>query len=95
MWVSQYEGSQIEKVGMLKMDFLGLKTLSILKDAVSNIKKSRGIDIDINTIPIDDKATFELFSRGDSVATFQFESDGMRKWLRELSRAQWIIYPIL
>jgi len=84
MWVSQYEGSQIEKVGMLKMDFLGLKTLSILKDAVSNIKKSRGIDIDIDAIPIDDKATFELFSRGDSVATFQFESDGMRKWLREL-----------
>ncbi|EKD32131.1 MAG: hypothetical protein ACD_77C00174G0021 [uncultured bacterium] len=84
MWVSQYDGSQIEKVGMLKMDFLGLKTLSILKDAVSNIKKARGIEIDINSIPIDDKPTFELFSRGDSVATFQFESDGMRKWLREL-----------
>lgn len=84
IWVSQYEGSQIEKVGMLKMDFLGLKTLSILKEAVDNIKKSKGIEIDINSIPIDDEATFDLFSRGDSVATFQFESDGMRKWLREL-----------
>ncbi len=84
IWVSQYEGSQIEKVGMLKMDFLGLKTLSILKEAVENIKKSRGIAVDINNIPIDDNETFELFSRGESIATFQFESDGMRKWLREL-----------
>ena len=84
IWVSQYEGSQIEKVGMLKMDFLGLKTLSIIKESLSNIKKSKGIDIDIETIPIDDKTTFELFSRGDTVGTFQFESDGMRKWLREL-----------
>ncbi|OFY39446.1 MAG: DNA polymerase III subunit alpha [Bacteroidetes bacterium GWF2_40_14] len=84
IWVSQYEGSQIEKVGMLKMDFLGLKTLSIIKDAVKNIKHSRGIDLDIDSIPIDDKATYAMFSRGDSVATFQFESDGMRKWLREL-----------
>ncbi len=84
IWVSQYDGSQIEKVGMLKMDFLGLKTLSILKEAVENIRKSRGVVVDINSIPIDDKETFELFSRGDSIATFQFESDGMRKWLREL-----------
>ena len=84
IWVSQYEGSQIEKVGMLKMDFLGLKTLSILKEAVENIRKSKGVVIDINAIPIDDKETFELFSRGESIATFQFESDGMRKWLREL-----------
>ncbi|PKO95593.1 MAG: DNA polymerase III subunit alpha [Bacteroidetes bacterium HGW-Bacteroidetes-7] len=84
IWVSQYDGSQIEKVGMLKMDFLGLKTLSVIKDTVVNIKKSRGIDIDIDTIPIDDSLTYELFSRGDTVGTFQFESDGMRKWLREL-----------
>jgi len=84
IWVSQYEGSQIEKVGMLKMDFLGLRTLSIIKDAIVNIKKSRGVDIDIDAIPLDDEATYALFSRGDSVATFQFESDGMRKWLREL-----------
>lgn len=84
IWVSQYEGSQIEKVGMLKMDFLGLRTLSIIKDALANIRRSRGIDIDIDHIPLDDEATYALFSRGDSVATFQFESDGMRKWLREL-----------
>ncbi len=84
MWVSQYEGSCIEEVGMLKMDFLGLKTLSILRDAVENIKLSKGIAIDINNIPIDDTKTYALFSRGESVGTFQFESDGMRKWLREL-----------
>lgn len=84
MWVSQYEGSFIEDVGMLKMDFLGLRTLSILKEAVNNVKKHRGIDIDIEAIPIDDKATFDLFSRGDTVAVFQFESPGMQKWLREL-----------
>ena len=84
MWVSQYEGSFIEEVGMLKMDFLGLKTLSIIKEALSNIKKHRGIDLDIDNIPLDDKATYDLYSRGDTVGTFQFESDGMRKWLREL-----------
>jgi len=84
IWVSQYDGSHIEKVGMLKMDFLGLKTLSIIKDCIKNIKHSRGEDLDIDTIPLDDRNTYELFSKGDSVATFQFESDGMRKWLREL-----------
>ena len=84
MWVSQYEGSFIEDVGMLKMDFLGLRTLSILKEAVNNVKKSKGIEIDIEAIPIDDKKTFELFGRGDTVAVFQFESPGMQKWLREL-----------
>lgn len=82
--VSQYEGSYIEDVGMLKMDFLGLRTLDILKEAVSNIKESRGIDIDIEKIPIDDKKTFKLFSRGDTIATFQFESPGMQKHLRAL-----------
>lgn len=84
MWVSQYEGSFIEEVGMLKMDFLGLSTLSIIKETLSNIKKHRGIDVDIDRIPLDDKATFDLYSRGDTVGTFQFESEGMRKWLREL-----------
>jgi DNA polymerase-3 subunit alpha len=84
MWVSQYEGTCIEDVGMLKMDFLGLKTLSILRDAVENIKAVRGIDIDLARLPLDDAKTYELFSRGDTVGTFQFESDGMRKWLREL-----------
>ena len=84
IWVSQYEGSLIEKVGMLKMDFLGLRTLSIIKEALSNIRKSRGLELDIDSIPLDDEATFKLFGRGDTIGTFQFESDGMRKWLREL-----------
>ena len=83
-WISQYEGTRIEDVGMLKMDFLGLRTLSILKETLANIKKHRGLDIDINSVPLDDKATFKLFGRGDTVATFQFESPGMQKWLREL-----------
>ncbi len=84
MWVSQYEGSFIEDVGMLKMDFLGLRTLSIIKEALSNIKKHRGIEIDIDHIPLDDKKTYALFCKGDTIATFQFESPGMQKWLREL-----------
>lgn len=84
MLVSQYEGSLIEQVGMLKMDFLGLKTLSILKDAVTNIQAHHQHTIDLNTLPLDDTPTYQLFSRGDTVGVFQFESDGMRKWLREL-----------
>ena len=82
--VTQYEGSVIEDVGLIKMDFLGLRTLSIIKEALSNIKKSRGIDVDINNIPLDDPATYELFCSGDTVATFQFESAGMQKYLKEL-----------
>ncbi|MCQ2276568.1 MAG: DNA polymerase III subunit alpha [Bacteroidales bacterium] len=82
--VTQYEGSVIEDVGLIKMDFLGLRTLSIIKEALSNIKKSRGIDVDINNIPLDDPATYELFCNGDTVATFQFESAGMQKYLKEL-----------
>ncbi len=82
--VSQYEGSLIESVGLLKMDFLGLRTLSIIKEALANIRQSRGIQVDIDHIPLDDAKTYELFGRGDTVAIFQFESDGMQKWLREL-----------
>ncbi|HOY31585.1 MAG TPA: DNA polymerase III subunit alpha [Bacteroidales bacterium] len=82
--VTQYEGSHVESVGLLKMDFLGLKTLSIIKDALENIKFSKGIDIDLNNIPLDDKASYELFSNGNTTAIFQFESDGMKKHLREL-----------
>ena len=84
MWVSQYEGCYIEEVGMLKMDFLGLKTLSIIKNALKNIKMSKGFDLDIAHISLEDQPTYDLFGRGDTVGTFQFESDGMRKWLREL-----------
>jgi len=84
LMVTQYEGKLVEKVGMLKMDFLGLKTLSIIKDAVENIYKRHGIRIDIDNIPLDDEATFDLFRRGETIGTFQFESDGMRSNLREL-----------
>jgi len=82
--VTQYEGSVIESIGLVKMDFLGLKTLSIIKEALSNIKKSKGDDIDIAKIPIDDVKTYELYSKGQTVGTFQFESAGMQKYLREL-----------
>jgi len=86
--VTQYEGSVIEEVGLIKMDFLGLKTLSIIKETISNIKKSKGTDLDIDTIPIDDKETYELFSKGQTVGTFQFESAGMQKYLKELQPTQ-------
>ncbi|MDH8701829.1 DNA polymerase-3 subunit alpha [Dysgonomonadaceae bacterium PH5-43] len=86
--VTQYEGSVIESVGLIKMDFLGLKTLSIIKEALSNIKKSTGKDINIDTIPIDDKKTYELYSKGQTIGTFQFESPGMQKYLKELQPTQ-------
>jgi len=86
--VTQYEGSVIEEVGLIKMDFLGLKTLSIIKEALSNIKKSKGIDLDIDAIPIDDPKTYELFSKGMTVGTFQFESAGMQKHLQALQPTQ-------
>jgi DNA polymerase-3 subunit alpha len=82
--VTQYEGSVIETVGLIKMDFLGLKTLSVIKETLSNIKKSRGIDLDIDHIPIDDPLTYELYSKGQTIGTFQFESAGMQKYLRDL-----------
>jgi DNA polymerase-3 subunit alpha len=88
MLVTQYEGSVIEEIGLIKMDFLGLKTLSIIKEALSNIKKSRGIDLDIDAIPIDDKKTYEMFSKGLTVGTFQFESAGMQKHLINLQPTQ-------
>lgn len=84
LYVTQYDGKHVEDVGMLKMDFLGLKTLSIIKDAVTNVKISKGIDIDIDKIPLDDKETFELYSRGETTALFQFESPGMKKHLKAL-----------
>ncbi len=81
---TQFDGKFVESIGLLKMDFLGLKTLSIIKDAVENVKRSKGIDIDISSIPLDDKETYELYSRGETTALFQFESDGMKKHLKEL-----------
>ena len=81
---TQYDGGQVEQVGMLKMDFLGLKTLAIIKDAVRNIRRSGATDLDIEDIPFDDELTYQLFSKGDTNGIFQFESDGMKKHLREL-----------
>jgi len=81
---TQFDGSFIESIGLLKMDFLGLKTLSIIKDTVENIKRAKGIDLDIEAISFEDKATYELYSRGDTTALFQFESEGMQKHLKDL-----------
>ena len=81
---TQYDGHVIESTGLIKMDFLGLKTLSELKEACAIIKQTRGIDIDLDNIPIDDLKTFELYQQGRTIGTFQFESQGMQKYLREL-----------
>lgn len=82
--VTQYDGHVIESTGLIKMDFLGLKTLSELKEAVKNIKLTTGKDIDLDKIPIDDELTYKLYQEGRTVGTFQFESPGMQKYLREL-----------
>ena len=81
---TQYDGHVIESTGLIKMDFLGLKTLSELKEACANIKRTRGVDVDLDTIPIDDPKTYQLYQQGRTVGTFQFESAGMQKYLREL-----------
>ena len=83
-YATQLDGKYIESVGLLKMDFLGLKTLSIIKDTIENVKLSKGVTVDIAKISFEDELTYELFSRGDTVALFQFESDGMRKHLKDL-----------
>ena len=82
--VTQYEGGVIESTGLIKMDFLGLKNLSIIKEALANIKLNHGVDIDIEKIPIDDPKTYELYCKGMTSGTFQFESAGMQKYLIEL-----------
>jgi DNA polymerase III subunit alpha len=84
MLVTQFDNSVVESAGMLKMDFLGLTTLSIINTALKNIKKSKGILIDIDSIPLDDVKTYQLFQRGETTGTFQFESVGMQKYLRQL-----------
>jgi len=84
LYATQYDGSHVESVGLLKMDFLGLKTLSIIKDATDNVKKSKGIDINIEELPLNDKKTFELFSNGETTGIFQFESTGMKRYLKDL-----------
>jgi len=84
LYVTQYEGEVIESAGVIKMDFLGLRTLSIIKTALHLINQNHQIEIDIDTIPLDDKKTFELYQRGETNGTFQFESPGMQKYLKEL-----------
>lgn len=82
--LTQYDGKVIEDAGVIKMDFLGLKNLTIIRDALRLIKQNHGIDLNIDTIPLDDKATLDLFARGETNGTFQFESAGMQKYLKEL-----------
>ena len=84
MWLTQIEGNDIENAGIIKMDFLGLKTLTVLKNALALIKLIHGVEIDLDEIPLDDKKTFELYQHGATIGTFQFESAGMQKYLREL-----------
>lgn len=85
LMVTQYEGKYVEDVGMLKMDFLGLKTLSLINDTIENVKHTKkDVVIDINNVPLDDEKTLELYQQGNTVGTFQFESEGMRMYLKEL-----------
>lgn len=84
MPVTQYEGTLVESIGLLKMDFLGLKTLSIIKAACDNIYKRHNIKIDIDSIPLDDEKTYELYQEGATIGTFQFESEGMQAHLKNL-----------
>jgi DNA polymerase-3 subunit alpha len=84
MLVTQFDNSVVESAGMLKMDFLGLTTLTIITTALKNIKKSKGVEIVVDEIPLDDKKTYQLFQRGETTGTFQFESVGMQKYLRQL-----------
>ncbi len=82
--VTQYDGHVVESVGLIKMDFLGLITLSIIKECIRTVKRTQGVDIDINHIPLDDELTYKLFQEGRTVAVFQFESSGMRSYMRQL-----------
>ncbi len=84
LWCTQFDNSVVENAGLLKMDFLGLKTLTLIKDAIAIIKERHGIDIDPDKIPLDDVETYELFQRGETVGVFQYESTGMQKYLKEL-----------
>ncbi|MBS1681748.1 MAG: DNA polymerase III subunit alpha [Bacteroidetes bacterium] len=84
MLITQFDNSVVESAGLLKMDFLGLTTLTIIKTALVNIKKRQGIDIDIDKIPLDDAKTYQLYQRGETAGTFQFESDGMINYLKGL-----------
>ena len=85
MLVTQFDNSVAENAGLLKMDFLGLKTLTIIKDAVQMIEENHGVLLDMDAVPLDDPKTYELFQRGETVAIFQYESSGMQKYMKELA----------
>ena len=84
MWCTQFDNAVVESAGLLKMDFLGLKTLTLIKDAVAIVKKRHGVELDMEAIPMDDTRTYELFQRGETVGIFQYESPGMQKHLKDL-----------
>ena len=84
LYVTQFDNSVVESAGLLKMDFLGLKTLTLIKDTVSIVKQRHGIDLDPDKFPIDDQKTYELFQRGETIGIFQYESPGMQKYMKEL-----------
>ena len=84
LWLTQIEGNTIEEAGVIKMDFLGLKTLTIIKNALTLIQENHGKTLDIDALPLNDAKTFSLYQRGDTIGTFQFESPGMQKYLRDL-----------
>ena len=84
LYVTQFDNSVVEEAGLLKMDFLGLKTLTVIKDTVKLIKYIHGLNLDPDSFPINDKKTYELFQRGDTVGVFQYESPGMQKYLKDL-----------
>jgi DNA polymerase-3 subunit alpha len=84
MWCTQFDNAVVESAGLLKMDFLGLSTLTIIKEAVKLVKQRHGVELDPDSFPLDDEKTYELFQRGDTVGIFQYESAGMQKYLREL-----------
>jgi DNA polymerase III subunit alpha len=84
MWCTQFDNSVVESAGLLQMDFLGLKTLTLIKDCIKIIKQRHGREIDIEKIPIDDELTYQLFQRGHTVGVFQYESDGMQKYMKDL-----------
>ncbi|HEY9116657.1 MAG TPA: DNA polymerase III subunit alpha, partial [Roseivirga sp.] len=84
MWCTQFDNSVVESAGLLKMDFLGLKTLTLIKDAVKNVKEKHNIDLVPDEFPLDDEKTYELFQRGETVGIFQYESAGMQKYMKEL-----------
>ena len=84
LWITQIEGSVIEEAGVIKMDFLGLKTLNIIKTCLDLVKQNHGVTIDIDLIPLNDEKTFQLYQKGETIGTFQFESPGMQKYLRVL-----------